>query len=255
MRAVLCLGLAFLLFALSCGGNDREEILVFVAASLTDVMDRLGEEFSANEGVNVNFNLGGSTTLAQQIIRGAPADAFISAGAHPMDKLVARGLVSPDTGVELLTNRLVLVGLPNAAGELGITSLEGLANADVRVAIADPDLAPAGSYAREALENLGLWRRLEPRIVPSSDVRVALGYVKTGNVDAGIVYLTDARNDRDLRILGVVPSESHSPIVYPAAVIADSRHEASARKFLLFLQSQEAQETFAEFGFTPQGGL
>ena len=248
------MGLAFLLFTLSCGGDDREEILVFVAASLTDVMDRLGQDFSEGEGVKVNFNLGGSTTLAQQIIRGAPADAFISAGARPMDKLVAEGRTIPDTGVELLTNRLVLVGLPDIAEELGITSLEELASADVKVAIADPDLSPAGHYSREALQNLGLWRRLEPRIVPSSNVRVALGYVKTGNVDAGIVYLTDARDDRDLRILGVVPSESHSPIVYPAAVIANSRHEASARKFLLFLLSQEARETFEEFGFTLQSG-
>ena len=194
----LALGLLLVMF--SCGSDQREEILVYAAASLTDVMERLGQQFAENEEVRVSFNLGGSTALAQQIIRGAPADAFLSAGPQPMNALEGRGLVIPDTRVDLLTNELVLVGPPDAAEKLGVASVEDLANASVTVAIADPDLAPAGRYAREALRNLGIWRQLQPRLVFGSSVRATLGYVETGNVDVGIVYRTDARESGDLEI-------------------------------------------------------
>ena len=249
MRALFYLLSAILLLAISCGGSQREEILVFTAASLTDVMERLGQQYAEFEGVKVSFNLAGSTALAQQIIRGAPADAFVSAGPHPMDALEERGLLVPGTRVDILTNELVLVG--NAANEDvdGIVSAEGLASRDLRVTIADPELAPAGRYAREALKNLGLWRLFQPRLVPAANVRVALGYVKAGNVDVGIVYRTDARITEGLKVLAPIPKDSYSTVVYPAGVLEGSR-QAAARKFLAFLRGADASQTFREYGFT-----
>ena len=251
MVALLVLALALLLVAPSCTGDEREEILVFAAASLSDVMEQLGQKFTEREGVRVRFNLGGSTALAQQIIRGAPADAFVSAGAEPMDILAIRNLLMLDTHVDVLTNDLVLVSRPSRGQNVRVATLEDLSNEDVRVAIADPGLAPAGRYAREALMNLGLWRQLQPRMVPAPDVRAALGYVVTGNVDAGIVYRTDARVVDGLQIVATIPKETHSPIVYPGAVVARSRHVNAARRFLVFLTGEEAQETFRRHGFMP----
>ena len=253
MGAILFPALVLLLVVSSCGSEGRKEILVFTAASLTNVMERLGQQYTETEGVKVSFNLGGSTDLAQQIIRGAPADAFISAGPLPMDKLEDRGLLIPDTRADLLTNDLVLVGRLDVAENKGIAAIADLTSADVRVAIANPDLAPAGRYAREALLNLGLWEPLRPRLVFGQNVRVALSYVETNNVDAGIVYRTDALAVENLVELASIPKESYSPIVYPAGVVERSDHVDAARKFLVFLQTEEARETFREYGFIPTG--
>ena len=225
--------------------------MVFAAASLTDVMDELGLEFARSAGVEVKLNLGGSAALAQQIIRGAPADAFISAGHLPMDKLEEKDRIIPDTRLDLLTNELVVIGPPGEAGKSKVSSVEDLAGAGLRVAMADPDLAPAGQYAREALSSLGLWQRLKPQLVFSASVRVALGYVETGNADVGIGYRTDAGISKGLEVLAAIPRESHSPILYPGAVVDRSDHVEAARAFLLFLKSEQAAETFRAHGFIP----
>ena len=250
MRLFLWLSIAFLLAVASCGGGDREEILVSAAASLTDLMERLGEQYTEVEGVRVKFNLGGSTPLAQQIVRGAPTDAFVSAGPGPMERLEAEGHLDPGSRVDLLTNELVVVGPPGVP-PLGYRTVQGLLAGYDRVAIADPDLAPAGRYAREALQNLGIWEELQSRLVYGTDVRVALRYVKTRNVDLGIVYLTDALENDDVTIFWTIPKDSYSTIVYPAAVLAGSKHLRAARGFLEFLRSPQARVTFREFGFVP----
>ena len=244
--------MTLLLAMASCGGDDREELLVSAAASLTGVMERLGKQYTAVEGVRVKFNLGGSTPVAQQIIRGAPADAFVSAGLGPMERLEAEGLIDAGSRVDLLTNQLVVVGPPGVS-RTGHRTVQGLLVGYGRVAIADPDLAPAGHYAREALQNLGIWEELESRVVYGTDVRVALRYVETRNVDLGIVYLTDALANDDVTIFWTIPKDSYSSIVYPAAVLAGSKHLRAARGFLEFLQSPQAGATFREFGFVPVG--
>ena len=159
MRAVLLFPLALLIsasfWASSCGGDEREEILVFAAASLANVMEDLGQQFNEAQGIRVRFNLGGSTSLAQQIIRGAPADAFISAGVRPMAVLEDGGHIVPGTRVDLLTNQLVLVAPSGTAEGLGIGSVEDLAKADVRVAMADPDLAPRRPVHQGSVAELG----------------------------------------------------------------------------------------------------
>ncbi len=251
MKALVTLALVLLLAGASCGGDDREEILVFAAASLTDVIDRLAQEYARREPVDVRINLGGSTELAQQIVRGAPADAFLSAGPGPMDALEERGLLASATRADFLTNELVLAGRSKAAAELGISTIEDLAGSGVSVAIADPELAPAGRYAREALQSLGLWEQVEPRLVFGLNVRFALGYVEAGTAGAAIVYRTDVSVADDLQILAPIPADSHSPILYPAAVAARSSHVDTARRFLEYLRGDEAGDIFRQFGFVP----
>ena len=254
MRLFLCFCLAIVLLPMvaSCGGDDSDEILVSAAASLTGLMERLDQQYTEAEGIRVRFNLGGSTPLAQQIVRGAPADVFVPAGPGPMRRLEAEGLLDPGSRVDLLTNELVVVG-PWGTQQPGSRRVQEMLLGAGRLSIADPDLAPAGHYAREALRNLGIWEELESRLVYGTDVRVALRYVETRNVDLAIVYLTDALANDDVTVLWTLPEDSHSPIVYPAAVLAGSKHLKAARGFLEFLQSPQAGATFREFGFVPAG--
>jgi len=254
MKGVLFFLLVLLIAATSCGSDEEDEIVVFTAASLTEVMEQLGPYFTESEGIKVRFNPGGSTSLAQQIIRGAPADAFVFAGPQPMAMLDERGLIVTDSTLELLVNELVLIARSSTADEIEVSSIEEMGDAGLRVAIADPDLAPAGRYAREALQNLGLWQQLEHRLVFGLDVRVTLGYVETGNVDAAIVYRTDAQIVEGLEVLASISKDSHSPIVYPAGVVVHSSHVEEAGNFLRFLQGDKARETFQEYGFIPHNG-
>ena len=248
MLAISPLLLAALLLgaATACGGG--EEVLVFAASSLTDVMERLGDEFEEEAGVKVSFNFGASGSLAQQIVRGAPADVFIAAGNQPMSVLEEKGDVFPGTRVSLLTNTMVVV--TSADGGPEIASVNDLLEGDYRIAIADPDLAPAGQYARQSLTNLGLWTHLEPRLVYGHSVRTTLGYVESRNVGAALVYGTDAAISDGVRIAATVPESSHPPITYPGAVVRRSENQA-ARRFLDFLTGERATAVFQQFGFVP----
>ena len=253
-RFFVALSLVFALALPACG-SDRDSILVSAAASLTDVMEELGQRFEELEGVEVRFNFGGSTSLAQQIVKGAPVDVFLSAGPTPMDRLATLGLLAEGTRFDLLTNRLTLATRSNGSAEQsaeGADVLDRLLEpaGDYRIAIADPDLAPAGAYAEEALRNLGYWEGLEGRLVYGPDVRSALAYVQTGALDFGIVYATDALA-AGLVSVADIPADSHSSILYPAALIEDSERRDTAGRFLEFLQSPEGVSLFERWGFSP----
>ena len=228
--------------------GEKEEALVFVSASLTDAMERLGRDFTEAEGTRVIFNVGGSGSLAQQIIRGAPADVFISAGDQPMDVLQDRDMLVPGTRSVLLPNELILV---TREGGTRLGSVDELATADVRVAVADPELAPAGAYAREALRSMDLWDALGSRLILGQDVRVTLGYLKTGNIDAAIVYRTDVREGQGFDVVTSFPAGSHTPIVYPAAVLSRSSHQDAAVAFLGYLSGERGRQVLRDFGFVP----
>ena len=235
-----------------CGSpaNERDGILVFAAASLTDVLHEIGELYEEDTGRVVSFSYSGSQTLAQQIASGAPADLFISAGRFPLDYLIDQGAVGPDVE-PLLANSLVVI---TRAGEDGITSVAELATDRVeRVAVADPDLAPAGRYAEEALTHLGLWRDIQDKLVYGNDVRVTMTYVESGNADVGLVYETDARNARKLEVRRIVPRDSYSPIAYLAAVVERSEKKRSAGEFTSFLKGDSAAALFRKHGFEPLG--
>ncbi len=231
----------------SSGDEHPEELLVFAAASLANAMDEIEDTFEARSGVKVAVSYGGSQMLAQQIARGAPADMFISAGESPVGFLAGRGLLEPAVA-DLLTNRLVLVVRPAAASD--VTSMD-LLNAPVfeRIALADPELAPAGRYARESLTRLGLWDGLQKKLVFGPHVRATLAYVESGNADAALVYATDARAGRNIEILDIVPTDSYTRIVYPVAVVRREEQRAATIEFFDFLRSAAARETFVKHGF------
>ncbi len=244
---IVLLTLLSLFAAQGCGG-EQQEVLVFAGASLSNVLEQQGKRFTQETDIKVVFHLGGSTELASQIIRGGPADLFIAAGSRPMDSVEKAGLLQPGTRVvDLLTNELVLV--EGAGTEREVRSLEEVFAGEGRIAIADPELAPAGYYAREALKNLGLWDGLLPRLVFGTNVRTTITYVKSGNVDAGIVYCTDALATNGIHIIASLPQESYPVIIYPGAVIAQSASPAEAERFLQFLQGDEAREIFRRNGF------
>ena len=246
---LLAIAMALAVATTACADEERPPITVFAAASLADALQPLGDAFTAEHGVEVRFSFGGSTTLAQQLVRGAPADLFISAGALPMDHVESARLLASGSRVDLLGNALALVGPVDGAAT--IVTPEDLRDDDVRrIAMADPALAPAGVYAQEALETLGLWDSIQPKLIYGPDVRTALQYAATGDVDAAIVYASDASNADGIRELWRFAAASHQPVTYPAAVLAESGNRGDAATFLAFLGIEESLAVFRDHGFT-----
>lgn len=227
------------MFAAEPGG-----ILVFAAASLTESLQDLGKRFEAETGTRVEFSFGGSNDLARQIQAGAPADVFFSADTAKMDAVERAGLVRAADRVDLLSNSLVVV-VP-AASKAAVRRPEDLA-ALPRIAVADPAAVPAGVYARRWLEGLGLWARLEPRIVPTLDVRAALAAVETEAVPAAIAYRTDAAVARAARV--AFEAEGGPTITYVVAPLSSSRRRPAAEAFVRFLQGAAGRAEFRRRGF------
>ena len=247
-RVLLAAGALVLMFgAVSCGDSADEPILVFAAASLTDPLTELSERFEDETGIKSDLNFAGSNALARQIVAGAPADLFLSAGASPVELLLEEGLAAESDIRELLGNELVVVTGSDAGSVNSLGSL--LDDSVTRVAIVDPGLGPAGRYAEQALRSDGAWDALLPKTVLASDVRAILSYVEAGNADAGIVYRTDAATVPELRVAFVVPSELHSPIQYLGVVPGEADGSEAASRMLEFLTSEAASNEFGRFGF------
>ena len=229
-----------------CNVNGAE-VNVYAAASLTDVMKEIASAYEKESGDKILFNFGASSLLARQIIEGAPADMFISADEAKMDELEQAGLIATETRGDLLSNLLVIV-VPSDS-KLVIASPEELVTKSQKIAVADPRAVPAGIYTKEYLTRLGLWQKLEPKIVPTENVRAALAAVESGNVDAGFVYKTDANISSKVRIAFTVAAEQGPPIRYPVALIKEAKEKSAAAKFLAYLQSASARKTFERYGF------
>jgi molybdate transport system substrate-binding protein len=241
--------LALLMLVLNACAPRPAALTVSAAASLQNVLVPIADAYTGSHpGIKVEFNFGGSGALARQIEDGAPADIFLSASPEPMDRLAARGLVLDGTRHDLLRGEIVLI-VPRGAADS--ESFQSLADPRVKViALADPASVPAGAYGKQVLTTLGLWSRVQPKLVLAKDVRQVLGYVETGNADAGIVYATDARQSSGVRVAAVAPESSHSPVVYPVAVLRGARNPAAARDFVAFLSRPEARAIFVTQGFT-----
>lgn len=226
-------------------------VTVFAAASLTTAMAEVEAAFEAASGHAAVVSLAGSSVLARQIRQGAPADVFISANPDWMDALAADGLLEPGTRHDLLGNTLVLIAHGDAAnrGTLGpALDLSGLLGAG-RLAMALVEAVPAGLYGRAALQSLGLWGGVADRVVQTGNVRMALALVAAGEAPHGIVYATDAQAEPRVSVVGTFPADSHPPIVYPVADLANRDVPAEAA-FLAFLRGPEARAAFARHGFT-----
>ncbi|MGD1908770.1 MAG: molybdate ABC transporter substrate-binding protein [Leptolyngbyaceae cyanobacterium] len=197
--------------------------------------------------VDLTHNLGSSGSLAQQIHQGAPSDIFLSASPRWMDDLEAQGQIWADSRRDLLQNSLVLVVPPDSQ----IATFTDLQSDTLRkVAMGEPNSVPAGTYAKESLTALGLFDRLQPKLVYGKDVRQVLAYVETGHVEAGLVYATDAQRSDRVKVIATAPPNSHTPITYPVAIVKDSPHPKAARDFIAFLSSAPAAAIFHRYGFS-----
>jgi molybdate transport system substrate-binding protein len=235
---------------------QERPVLVFAAASLKTALDALVEPAHQATDFTVRVSYAATSALARQIEEGAPADLFISADVEWMDYVESNGLLRPNTRVDLLTNRLVLVAPRTEPVTLRIAFGFGLARAlgQGRLALADPAVVPAGKYARAALTSLGVWDSVSARLAPAENVRAALLLVSRAEAPLGIVYRTDALADPDVLVVDTFPETTHPPIVYPAALTR--RASAGAAKVLHFLLGTEARAEFNRqgFGLAHEGG-
>jgi molybdate transport system substrate-binding protein len=223
-------------------------VTVSAAISLKDALDQLGREYERDHpGAKVSFNYGGSGTLQHQIEQGAPVDIFFSAAQKQMDALQSAGLIIVETRHDIVANDLVLIA-PSSSDD--IHTFQDLARSSVKtVALGEPASVPVGMYAQQTLEKLNLWEAVQKKAVYAKDVRQVLTYVATGNADAGLVYRTDAQTSPKIRTIFTAPPSSHDPIVYPAAVLKNSKDQTAARAFLQFLETPHALEIFKTYGF------
>ena len=233
---------------LPAGAARAGDIVVFAAASLADSLQEITRAYTRQSGQKVALNFGSSGTLARQIQEGAPAGIFFSADLAQMDFLEKLGLIVAPTRRNRLANSLVIVVADDS--KLPIASAKDLTQPAVkRLALADPQTVPAGIYSKKYLEKLGLWPALSPKVVPTDNVRAALAAVESGNVQAGMVYKTDAAISKHVKIACTVPPADGPAILYPMALVKDSKDPAAARKFLDYLDSPEATRVFEKFGF------
>jgi len=227
--------------------NEEVEVVVSAAASLTDALQEAQRAFTMqHDGIILRFNFGSSGALAQQIAQGAPVDLFISAARAPMDTLVDRRFVAADSVRTLATNRLVLVR-GTGAGER-VRGWESLTGAE-RIALGNPEHVPAGQYGRRLLEKLDLWSAVEPRLVLAEDVRQVLRFVESGEVDAGIIYQTDAASSQKVIVIAEAPEGALPPVVYPMAVLQEAAHRPEAERFATFLLSPDGRQILSRYGF------
>lgn len=241
------------LFGLQSPAADSEKaITVFAAASLTNAMQDLGDAFTKDTSIPVRFSFAASSALARQIENGSRADMFFSADLEWMDYLQARNLIQPATRRDMLGNQLVLIAPLDSKIKLKIEPHFALAAAvgKSHLATGDPDSVPVGKYAHEALAYLGVWDQVAARLVRADSVRSALAFVDRGEAALGIVYATDAMVDKNVRVVGMFPPDSHKPIIYPVALTSVAGSDAA--KFLAYIRGPAGDLAFKHYGFTPR---
>ena len=239
-----------LIVALLTGcSNETEQqsvLTVSAAASLSDVLKEIASQFQEDyPNIKVQFNFGGSGSLKEQIEQGAPVDVFISASTEKFNELVEGEFV--EDGTNLVRNELVLI---TSTKQEGITTFQNLLSEDIeKIALGTPETVPAGEYGQQALQYYDVWATIESKIVYAKDVRQVLTYVETNNVQAGIVYKTDALSSDKVRIVQTAEQSSHDAIVYPAGVVTSSTRIEDAHVFLDYLAGENVQEIWQQYGF------
>ena len=262
LSKVLLLGAVTIsLLVAGCGGASQPpapkaadapkpvELNISAAVSMKDALAEIQTNYQKKAPhVKLVYNLGASGSLQKQIEQGAPADIFISAAPKQMNELEAKNLVIKATRKNLLENKLVLIAPKDST--LSISKLEDLQNDTVKqISIGETKVVPAGQYAEQALKKLGVWEKIQSKIVFAKDVRTVLTYVDTGNVDAGLVYKTDAAASKKVKILATAPDGSHAPIIYPVAVLTGTKNQKAAEEFLSYLGGPEGKSVFEKHGF------
>lgn len=245
-----------ILFLSACSGTGqnnttqtRVELYVLAAASLSDALKEIQPIYEASHlNVKLLTSFGASGALQQQIEQGAPADLFISAASKQMKNLIDKNLIDSAHQTNLLKNELVLI-VPKQTG-VNIQSFQELQNPDVKkIAIGQPETVPAGTYAYQTLSNFGIWDTIQPYVVFAKDVRQVLTYVETGNVDAGIVFKTDAVSTDKIKVVATADTQSHDPIVYQMGTTKAVKNASEAQELYNWLQGPDAQKVFEKYGF------
>lgn len=250
---LLMAAIAFDARAPSAAEQDRP-FIVFAAASLTEAVTEVSAAFTQETGIAVKTSFAASSVLARQIEAGAPATVFFAADEEWMDYLQSRKLLAPGSRKDVLGNQLVLVAPADSTASVKITSGPALVQAlsGARIATGDPDSVPVGKYAKAALIRLGVWEQLQGRLVRAEDVRSALAFVARGDAPFGIVYLTDAKIEKRVKLLDVFPQDTYPPIRYPIAMTAVAGADAS--RFVEFVAGKRAAAIFQSYGFALIGG-
>ncbi len=221
---------------------------ISAAISLTDALEDIKTIYEKDNDVKLSYIFGGSGKLAQQIQQGAPVDVFLSANQDWMDLLEKEDLLINETRANITGNKIVLIAGKDSS--INYKTFEELNASELQqVAVGNPESVPAGQYTEQLLKTLNKWAELEPKIVFAQDVRQVLTYVETGNVDVGFVYESDALTSKKIKILATANSNLHDPVIYPTAVLKDSKHEKEAASFVKFMASKEAQNILEKHGF------
>ena len=242
-----------------CGGEKQVapatpppkiEMNISAAVSLKDALEEIRKNYEAkNPNIKLIYNLGASGALQKQIEQGAPADIFMSAAPKQMNDLEGKNLVNKATRKNLVENKLVII-VPKES-TITISKYEDLTKDEVqKISIGETASVPAGQYAQEVLKKLEIWDKVKDKAVLAKDVRTVLTYVETGNVEAGIVYKTDAASSNKIKVAASAPEGSHQPIVYPVAVLSGTKQPKAAEDFLTYLSTPECKTIFEKYGFS-----
>lgn len=245
MSRFIYLIIGFLLLSLS--SIAKADITVLAAASLTNALSDIAKQYETKTGIKIKTSFASSSVLAKQIENGISADIFISADSQWMDYLYDKGKIDNTSRRDLLANNLVLITPKGQGFKAQLTKGGQLANSfEGKLCTGETETVPVGKYAKEALEKLGLWNDIKSRIVGTEDVRSALAFVERGECNAGIVYGTDAQISNKVETIAIFPNDSYSPIIYPMALVSQSKQ---AKSFLTYLNETEAWAVFNKYGF------
>jgi molybdate transport system substrate-binding protein len=228
--------------------QPNASLLVSTAASLKEAMEEIKSNYQQSKpGVIINFNFGASGALVQQIQQGAPADIFISAGKKQVDTLEQSGQLVAGTRSILAKNRLVLIV---SKSTVGVNSFFNLTRDNIKkIAIGEPRSVPAGQYAEQVLQDLDIYDKVKAKFVYANNVRQVLAAVESGNAQAGLVYRTDAKISNKVKTVVAADEKSHSPIIYPMAVLKRSKNVAAATEFVKYLSGEQAKGVLKKYGF------
>lgn len=256
--AVLVMGVGFGVWGLDAHADDKPKLTIFGAASLQNALDDINKDFAASHPATVVSSYASSSVLAKQIEAGAAADIFISADRDWMKYVADKQLIRASSDKDLLGNELVLIGKADDTATVKLAPGADLAGAlgSSHLAMGEVKSVPAGKYGKAALEKLGIWDKVQSKVVGAENVRAALKLVALGEAKFGIVYASDAKVEKQVRVVDTFPEDSHPPIVYPAAITktADARQDggaALAQAYLDYLRSDAAAAIFTKYGFTP----
>ncbi len=245
---VFCLKYLLIIGCITDTQKDPE-ITVFAAMSLTNALTDIGREYTKKHNVRVSFNFAASTTLQRQIEKGASADVFISASKIQADALEKLGLLEENSREDILTNQLVIVA--HKESDIRIREpIDAQQNVVSRIAIGQPEIVPAGYYAKEVLQHYNLWDRIQPKLIFSTDVRATLAYVSTKNVDIAYVYQSDTTVSEQVKVIYRFPPNTHSTIVYPVVILKESKQKLISKAYIQFLKTPIAYKIFNKYGFT-----